>query len=49
VGISLGDSLSALHGVIGVLLALRHRSRPGRHGRVSWRRRRSVRRPRGGA
>ncbi|MBU9339626.1 CaiB/BaiF CoA transferase family protein [Burkholderia multivorans] len=34
VGISLGDSLSALHGVIGVLLALRHRDRPGGTGQV---------------
>ncbi|RPH30171.1 CoA transferase [Buttiauxella warmboldiae] len=29
VGISIGDSLSALHGVIGILLALRHRDRSG--------------------
>lgn len=29
VGISIGDSLSALHGVIGVLLALRHRDATG--------------------
>lgn len=29
VGISIGDSLSALHGVIGVLLALRHRDQNG--------------------
>jgi len=29
VGISIGDSLSALHGVIGILLALRHREQGG--------------------
>lgn len=29
VGVSIGDSLSALHGVIGVLLALRHREQQG--------------------
>lgn len=29
VGISIGDSLSALHGVIGILLALRHRDSTG--------------------
>ncbi|AYF48069.1 CoA transferase [Pseudomonas fluorescens] len=29
VGVSIGDSLSALHGVIGVLLALRHREQHG--------------------
>lgn len=29
VGVSIGDSLSALHGVIGVLLALRHRDATG--------------------
>ncbi|WP_277977955.1 CaiB/BaiF CoA transferase family protein [Pantoea endophytica] len=29
VGISIGDSLSALHGVIGILLALRHRDESG--------------------
>ncbi|MBD8494946.1 CoA transferase [Pseudomonas syringae] len=29
VGVSIGDSLSALHGVIGVLLALRHREQNG--------------------
>lgn len=29
VGVSIGDSLSALHGVIGVLLALRHRDQNG--------------------
>lgn len=34
VGISLGDSLSALHGVIGVLLALRHREQQGGKGQV---------------
>lgn len=34
VGISIGDSLSALHGVIGVLLALRHREAQGGKGQV---------------
>ncbi|SIT49364.1 putative acyl-CoA transferase/carnitine dehydratase [Paraburkholderia piptadeniae] len=34
VGISIGDSLSALHGVIGVLLALRHREQNGGVGQV---------------
>lgn len=34
VGISIGDSLSALHGVIGVLLALRHREQHGGKGQV---------------
>lgn len=34
VGISLGDSLSALHGVIGILLALRHREQHGGKGQV---------------
>lgn len=34
VGISIGDSLSALHGVIGVLLALRHRDQNGGNGQV---------------
>jgi formyl-CoA transferase len=34
VGISIGDSLSALHGVIGVLLALRHREQQGGKGQV---------------
>ena len=34
VGISLGDSLSALHGVIGILLALRHREQQGGRGQV---------------
>ncbi|MBV4397423.1 CoA transferase [Advenella alkanexedens] len=34
VGISIGDSLSALHGVIGVLLALRHRDQNGGDGQV---------------
>ncbi|MCX9044461.1 MULTISPECIES: CaiB/BaiF CoA transferase family protein [Enterobacteriaceae] len=29
VGVSIGDSLSALHGVIGILLALRHRDQSG--------------------
>ncbi|HEX7910840.1 MAG TPA: CoA transferase [Paraburkholderia sp.] len=33
-GISLGDSLSALHGVIGILLALRHREQQGGQGQV---------------
>ena len=32
VGVSIGDSLSALHGVIGVLLALRHREQNGGEG-----------------
>jgi formyl-CoA transferase len=34
VGVSIGDSLSALHGVIGVLLALRHREQNGGAGQV---------------
>ncbi|MFS8978672.1 CaiB/BaiF CoA transferase family protein [Cupriavidus necator] len=34
VGVSIGDSLSALHGVIGVLLALRHREQHGGKGQV---------------
>lgn len=34
VGVSIGDSLSALHGVIGVLLALRHREQQGGEGQV---------------
>ncbi len=34
VGISIGDSLSALHGVIGVLLALRHRDQFAGDGQV---------------
>ncbi|MFV9474632.1 CaiB/BaiF CoA transferase family protein [Advenella sp. RU8] len=34
VGISIGDSLSALHGVIGVLLALRHRDQNNGNGQV---------------
>ncbi|WP_233342860.1 CaiB/BaiF CoA-transferase family protein [Burkholderia cepacia] len=34
VGVSIGDSLSALHGVIGVLLALRHREQNGGIGQV---------------
>jgi formyl-CoA transferase len=33
-GVSIGDSLSALHGVIGVLLALRHRDQNGGEGQV---------------
>ncbi|OWT56291.1 CaiB/BaiF CoA transferase family protein [Candidimonas nitroreducens] len=32
VGVSIGDSLAALHGVIGVLLALRHREQNGGEG-----------------
>jgi formyl-CoA transferase len=32
VGVSIGDSLSALHGVIGALLALRHREQNGGEG-----------------
>ncbi len=34
VGVSIGDSLSALHGVIGVLLALRERDKPDGEGQV---------------
>ncbi|WP_353146212.1 CoA transferase [Pollutimonas bauzanensis] len=34
VGVSIGDSLSALHGVIGVLLALRHREQNGGQGQT---------------
>ncbi|WP_454753198.1 CaiB/BaiF CoA transferase family protein [Cupriavidus necator] len=34
VGVSIGDSLSALHGVIGVLLALRHREQNDGKGQV---------------
>ncbi|MDY3330499.1 MAG: CoA transferase [Pelistega sp.] len=34
VGVSIGDSLSALHGVIGVLLALRERDKPDGKGQV---------------
>src|SRR5690606_23647067 len=34
VGVSIGDSLSALHGVIGVLLALRHREQQGGKGQA---------------
>ena len=34
VGVSIGDSLAALHGVIGVLLALRHRDQQGGVGQV---------------
>jgi formyl-CoA transferase len=34
VGVSIGDSLSALHGVIGVLLALRHRDENGGDGQM---------------
>ncbi len=34
VGVSIGDSLSALHGVIGVLLALRHRDQFDGNGQV---------------
>ncbi|NLY63431.1 MAG: CoA transferase [Alcaligenaceae bacterium] len=34
VGVSIGDSLSALHGVIGVLLALRHRDQHQGEGQV---------------
>ena len=32
VGVSIGDTLSALHGVIGVLMALRHREVNGGNG-----------------
>ncbi|MEW6344610.1 MAG: CoA transferase [Pseudomonadota bacterium] len=34
VGISIGDSLAALHGVIGILLALRHRDQQGGAGQM---------------
>jgi crotonobetainyl-CoA:carnitine CoA-transferase CaiB-like acyl-CoA transferase len=34
VGVSIGDTLAALHGVIGVLLALRHREHNGGEGQV---------------
>ena len=34
VGISIGDTLSALHGVIGMLLALRHRDQNGGEGQM---------------
>ncbi|HEU4374144.1 MAG TPA: CoA transferase [Telluria sp.] len=34
VGISIGDTLSALHGVIGILLALRHRDQNGGEGQM---------------
>jgi crotonobetainyl-CoA:carnitine CoA-transferase CaiB-like acyl-CoA transferase len=34
VGVSIGDTLAALHGVIGVLLALRHRDAGGGQGQV---------------
>ena len=34
VGVSIGDSLAALHGVIGVLLALRHKEQQGGQGQV---------------
>lgn len=34
VGVSIGDSLSALHGVIGVLLALRHRDQNDEQGQM---------------
>ncbi|QYD71947.1 CoA transferase [Paraburkholderia edwinii] len=34
VGVSIGDTLSALHGVIGVLLALRHREQNGGAGQM---------------
>src|ERR1700754_1667757 len=34
VGVSIGDSLSALHGVIGILLALRHREQNGGDGQM---------------
>ena len=33
-GISIGDSIAALYGVIGALMALRHRDRPGGRGQV---------------
>jgi formyl-CoA transferase len=34
VGVSIGDTLSALHGVIGILLALRHRDQNGGEGQM---------------
>lgn len=34
VGVSIGDSLAALHGVIGILLALRHKEQQGGPGQV---------------
>ena len=34
VGVSIGDTLSALHGVIGVLMALRHRDTQGGQGQM---------------
>ena len=34
VGVSIGDSLAALHGVIGILLALRHRDQQGGQGQT---------------
>jgi formyl-CoA transferase len=34
VGVSIGDSLAALHGVIGILLALRHREQQGGQGQM---------------
>lgn len=34
VGISIGDTLSALHGVIGILMALRHRDQNGGEGQM---------------
>ena len=34
VGVSIGDSLAALHGVIGILLALRHRDQNGGEGQM---------------
>ena len=34
VGVSIGDSLAALHGVIGILLALRHRDQQGGQGQM---------------
>ena len=34
VGVSIGDSLAALHGVIGILLALRHRDQNGGDGQM---------------
>lgn len=34
VGVSIGDSLAALHGVIGILLALRHRDQQGGEGQM---------------
>ena len=34
VGVSIGDTLAGLHGVIGLMMALRHRDQPGGEGQV---------------